>query len=517
MPKLASRVVCHALMLSLLSIAVSVSAAEPTTGAKLPAAPAKPSGWGVRQVLVAEGKAPRVLLIGDSILGGYHAIAAELLRGKVSLDVWVTPKHIGSKDLPADMKAIFAAHAYDVILFNDVGLHAWSPGRIPEGQYEPLTRAHLANLRKFAPKAKLIFASTTPMTTKTRPIALDPEFNSLIVARNRIAAKVMAENNVPVADYYGILATKLDLAAGDRFHWTRPAYALLAECAAKHVAEALGISLAAAQPALAAERLSLWPNQAPVGDGSFQAANASITVHRPDAGRANGAAVVICPGGGYGRLVVGPEGHGIAQWLVGHGVAGVVLEYRLPHGKPLLPLLDAQRAIRTVRANAKQWHIDPSRIGIMGFSAGGHLASTAATHFDGGDPGAADPIDRVSCRPDFAVLVYPVITMGEKTHGGSKTNLLGPNPKPKMNELFSNEKQVTGATPPAFLAHALDDKAVSPENSRMFCEALKAHGVAAEFLELPSGGHGLNGYKGPMWDAWQRRSLEWLAARKFIP
>ena len=208
--------------------------------ARQKAVASKPSGWGVRQVLVADPKLPRVLLIGDSILNGYHAKAAELLRGKVSLDVWVTPKHIGSGDLPADMKAIFAEHVYDVILFNDIGLHAWEPGRIPEGKYEPLLRAHLANLRKFAPKARLIFASTTPMTTKARPIAVDPEFNPVIVQRNQIAAKVMAENHVPVADYYGLLATKLDLAAGDRFHWTKPAYELLAQCAAGEITRALG-------------------------------------------------------------------------------------------------------------------------------------------------------------------------------------------------------------------------------------------------------------------------------------
>ncbi len=190
-------------------------------------------------MLVTDPRLPRVLLIGDSILNGYHAKAAELLRGKVNLDVWVTPKHIGSKDLPADMQAIFAEHTYDLILFNDIGLHAWTPGRIPEGQYEPLTRAHLANLRKFVPAARLICATTTPMTTKTRPIALDPEFNPLIVERNRIVTKVMAENQVPVVDYYGLLVGKLELAAGDRFHWTKPAYELLGRCAADKIAEAL--------------------------------------------------------------------------------------------------------------------------------------------------------------------------------------------------------------------------------------------------------------------------------------
>lgn len=261
----------------------------------------------------------------------------------------------------------------------------------------------------------------------------------------------------------------------------------------------------------------LWPGQAPVGDGQFEAANATITVHRPAPDIVNGTAVVICPGGGYGGLVTGAEGHGIATWLNGHGIAGVVLQYRLPKGRPFVPLLDAQRAIRTVRSNAQAWKINPHRIGIIGFSAGGHLASTAGTHFDAGDPQASDPIDRASSRPDFVILIYPVVTMSQGTHGGSKVNLLGRNPKPELAELFSNEKQVTRQTPPMFLAHAQDDKAVTPDNSRMLYEALRAHNVAAEYLRLPSGGHGLNGYRGPMWDAWQTRSLAWLAAQQLIP
>ena len=263
------------------------------------------------------------------------------------------------------------------------------------------------------------------------------------------------------------------------------------------------------------EKVSLWSNRAPVGGGEFEAGDATITVHR--AIQPNGAAMVICPGGGYGGLVTGAEGHGIAQWLNGHGVTGVVLEYRLPKGRAFVPLLDAQRAIRTVRSRAKEWGIDPKRIGIIGFSAGGHLASTAGTHFDDGDPKAEDPIGRVSCRPDFMVLVYPVISMGAKGHQGSRNNLLGRDAKPEMVELFSNEKRVTAQTAPAFLAHALDDRAVPADNSRMFHDALQASGVPAKYLELPSGGHGLNGYKGPMWDAWQTQSIEWLAAQKVIP
>jgi acetyl esterase/lipase len=265
------------------------------------------------------------------------------------------------------------------------------------------------------------------------------------------------------------------------------------------------------------EKLPLWSGQAPLGDGQFETSNASITVHRPAAEKANGAAIVICPGGGYGGLVVGAEGHGIARWLNQHGIAGIVLEYRLPKGRCFVPLLDAQRAIRTARSRAGEWKIDPTRIGIIGFSAGGHLASTAGTHFDAGDPKASDPVDRMSCRPDFMVLVYPVITLGEKAHGGTKRNLLGPDPTPDRIRLFCNEKQVTEKTPPAFLTHAKDDRTVSPDHSRMFYETLKAHKVAAEYLELPSGGHGLNRYQGPMWDAWQKRSLEWLAAQKMIP
>ena len=263
--------------------------------------------------------------------------------------------------------------------------------------------------------------------------------------------------------------------------------------------------------ATTAPRTPLWNGPAPIGDGATETddANAFITVHRP--ANPNGTAIVICPGGGYGGLVVGGEGHGIAKWLNEHGITGVVLEYRLPKGRHAVPLLDAQRAIRTVRANAKVWAMDPAKIGIMGFSAGGHLASTAATHFDNGNAAATDPIDQTGCRPDFAVLVYPVVTFGEKTHAGSRTNLLGKDPSPELLKLYSNELQVTDKTPPMFLAHALDDKPVPPENSRALYAALQKNNIPSKYLELPSGGHGLNGYKGPMWDAWQTQSLAWLA------
>ncbi|HZK80549.1 MAG TPA: alpha/beta hydrolase [Humisphaera sp.] len=269
----------------------------------------------------------------------------------------------------------------------------------------------------------------------------------------------------------------------------------------------------------APQKIMLWPDKAPIGEGNFEpSSTAAITVHRPAVDKSNGAAVVICPGGGYGGLVTGAEGHGIAKWLVSHGVTGVVLEYRLPKGRAFVPLLDAQRAIRIVRANAKDWKLNPDRIGIAGFSAGGHLASTAGTHFDAGDPKAADAVDRTSSRPDFMILVYPVIVTGEGAHRGSVTNLLGKNPTPEMLKLFSNEQQVTDQTPPTFIASALDDSAVpSASNSGAFYAALQKHKIPSRYLELPHGGHGLNGYKGPMWDAWQTQSLEFLAAQGFIP
>ena len=275
------------------------------------------------------------------------------------------------------------------------------------------------------------------------------------------------------------------------------------------VSTLLLIVLAANSFGADAKSMPLWKGTAPIPEDQFEEADAFITVHRPE--KPNGTAIIICPGGGYGGLVMGPEGHGIAKWLNGHGITGVVLQYRLPKGRAFVPLWDAQQAIRTVRSRAEDWQLDPNGIGIMGFSAGGHLAATAGTHFDAGDPDADEPLKRISCRPDFMILVYPVITMlGQSTHGGSRRNLLGEMIPLSLAELFSNERQVTKETPPAFLAHALDDRPVPPANSRMFFEALQKHDIPSKYLELPSGGHGLNGYKGPMWDAWQKQSLEWL-------
>ena len=261
--------------------------------------------------------------------------------------------------------------------------------------------------------------------------------------------------------------------------------------------------------------LPLWNGDAPEGDGKFSdSSKAKLTLHRAEV--PTGAAVVICPGGGYGGLVTGGEGHGIAAWLNKQGITGIVLEYRLPKGRPYVPLLDAQQAIRTVRANAEKWKINPKKVGIIGFSAGGHLASTATVHFDTVETRAPNAVTGQSSRPDFSILIYPVISMEEGVHRGSKKNLMGENPAAGLSDYFSSQKHVQDNTPPAFLAHALDDKVVPIENSRMFYEAEKAHNLPTRLLELPNGGHGLNGYKGPSWDKWQAESLIWLKEIKIL-
>jgi len=284
----------------------------------------------------------------------------------------------------------------------------------------------------------------------------------------------------------------------------------------------LALPLSAQTPAkpvkpIPTERVDLWSGMAPVGDGKFEDCHLELEVFLPPADKANGVAIVLCPGGGYIRHVTDREGYPIAQWLSEHGIATIILEYRLPELRHQVPLLDAQRAIRLTRANAATWKIDPKRIGILGFSAGGHVASTAATHFDNGNAESPDPIERLSCRPNFAWLVYPVITMGKYTNTGSRNELLGPDPKPELVRFYSNETQVTADTPPTFLAHAVDDKPVPPENSREFVAAMKVHRVSVELLELPSGGHGLNGCKGPLWEQWKAAALKWLTDQKVIP
>ncbi|HYT93697.1 MAG TPA: alpha/beta hydrolase [Gemmataceae bacterium] len=264
----------------------------------------------------------------------------------------------------------------------------------------------------------------------------------------------------------------------------------------------------------------LWPSGAPLAKGKAAADVPSVTVYLPAAEKANGAAVVICPGGGYGGLAMNHEGHDVARWLNGLGVAGVILKYRhAPQYRHPAPLLDAQRALRFTRAHAREWGIDPKRVGILGFSAGGHLASTAGTQFDDGKSDAADAVDRESCRPDFLVLVYPVITLtGPYAHNGSRNNLLGKDADTKLIESLCNEKRVTAKTPPTFLAHTSADSGVPPENSVLFYLALHKAKVPAELHIYEQGQHGLGLGTGRnvTFASWPERCSAWLRERKIL-
>ncbi|WP_282080992.1 alpha/beta hydrolase [Aquimarina algiphila] len=221
----------------------------------------------------------------------------------------------------------------------------------------------------------------------------------------------------------------------------------------------------------------------------------TLEIYLPSKNNTTGKGIVICPGGGYGSLAYDWEGTEIAKWLNSKGIAAFVLKYRLPQSKSIIianeaPLQDAQRAIRLVRHHAKKWNVSPEQIGIMGFSAGGHLASTLGTHFDN-KTSQVDAIDSISARPNFMVLMYPVITMKlPYTHQGSRDNLLGTSPKQELIDFYSNELHVTQNTPPTFIVHATDDKAVPVENSLLFYQGLKDAGVYSEMHIYPKGGHG---------------------------
>ncbi len=242
----------------------------------------------------------------------------------------------------------------------------------------------------------------------------------------------------------------------------------------------------------------------------------TIEVYLPTKQNATGEAMLIFPGGGYGILAYDWEGTDIAKFLNGKGIAGIVVKYRLPSevsqkNKENVPLIDAQRALRMVRYNAEEFTIEPNKIGIIGFSAGGHLASTLGTHFDEIIYEPVDAIDKLSARPDFMALGYPVISMGPMTHGGSKSNLLGENPPQKTVDHFSNEKQVTENTPPTFLFHATDDTGVSVENSVLFYQALKDNGVSATMHLYPKGGHGFSlALNDPHLSGWTDLMYVWI-------
>jgi acetyl esterase/lipase len=266
----------------------------------------------------------------------------------------------------------------------------------------------------------------------------------------------------------------------------------------------------------------LWPDGAPGALGKADRDIPTLTPYLPDADKATGAAMVICPGGGYASLT-SHEGVVYAMWLKEQGIAAFVLKYRLGSSGYRHPamLQDAARAMRMVRANAPEWKIDAKRIGIIGSSAGGHLASTVLTHFDAGKPDAADPIERESSRPDLGVLVYPVITMtGPKTERGSRENLMGKEFSPEVARQLSSELQVTKETPPCFLFHSVEDDIVPVENSMDFAAALRRAGVPYELHVYEKGKHGIGlgaaDYAPAKFHPWVRECERWLKEQGFV-
>lgn len=284
--------------------------------------------------------------------------------------------------------------------------------------------------------------------------------------------------------------------------------------------------LVAAEPAGARKPLvvNLWPGDPPgmleheatqkegKGGRASEVHIPTLSVYLPPKTNATGTAVLVCPGGGYGHLALGHEGADVAVWLNSIGVAAFVLKYRhRPYRHPV-PLQDASRAMRWIRSRAGAHGVRPGRIGILGFSAGGHLASTVMTHWDRGSPTAALPLDRASCRPDFGILVYPVISLQEGIgHMGSRRNLLGNTPAPALIEELSNDIRVSSDTPPTFLVHARDDRGVKPVNSERFHAALQAAGVPSELVYVEKGGHGFGLRHG-----WPVKCEAWLRGRGLL-
>jgi len=285
----------------------------------------------------------------------------------------------------------------------------------------------------------------------------------------------------------------------------------------------LSAHVPAAQPAPNAlpdgQTITLWSGPAPGALGSDESDVPALTVYLPRTMSPNTPAVIVCPGGGYARLAANHEGRQVANYLNSLGVAAFVLRYRLgPRYHHPIELGDAQRAIRTLKSRAREWQIDPSRIGIMGFSAGGHLAMSASTHFDEGNARAADAIDRASSRPDFVILGYPVISLTEPwTHQGSRTNLLGDTPDPALAKSLSGENAVTRATPPTFIFQTNADTAVPAENSVYYYLALRKSAVPAEMHIFERGPHGVGlANDDQALSEWSKLLTNWLRIRGVI-
>lgn len=447
-------------------------------------------------VTASQDNLPKVLIIGDSISIGYTNDVVKLLEGKAEV---TRPKtNCGSSEMNlAGIDKWLGETKWDVIHFN-FGL--WDicyryPTSKNQGNRDKVNgtitaapEVYKANVQKIVARlkstgAKLIWASTTPV-----PDGEAGRIKGDEVKYNAIATEIMLENKIAINDLYVCMlpkAMEFWRAPGDVHYTPQGSQYLAAKVAA------------AIESALAPVTLELWPAGAPGAIGQEANDKPTITIYRPSSAIANGIAVVVCPGGGYGGLAMDHEGLQVANWLNSFGATGVVLNYRhrgKGYGYPA-PLDDAQRAIRLVRANAAVWNIDTTKVGVMGFSAGGHLASTVTTLFDK-QYGKANnktevATDKLSSRPDFSILCYPVITMTQPfMHRGSKRNLIGENPSDELAKLMSTELQITENTPPTFLLHANDDNGVPVENSIAFYTALRKAKVSAEMHIYEKGGHG---------------------------
>lgn len=268
----------------------------------------------------------------------------------------------------------------------------------------------------------------------------------------------------------------------------------------------------------APKALPLYSGAAPRSLGNDPEDIPTLTWFPARSSKAQGSAIVVCPGGGYGALAE-HEGQPIAEWFNSLGISAAVLKYRLgPKYHHPSMLEDAARAMRTVRANAENLQVNPDKIGVLGFSAGGHLASSIATHFDSGEPQSSDPVERVSSKPNAAILIYPVISLNHPyTHQGTLNNLLGEHPSRELLDYMSSEKQVTAETPPAFIVTSFEDGAVPMENSMLFAEALRRAGVPLEMHVYDRGPHGFGlGNDVDEYGTWPMLCAKWLKVRGFM-
>ena len=467
----------------------------------------------------ADGDLPKVLIIGDSISLGYTNDVANLLEGKVEV---VRPKNekggrVNCGPTERGLEYIdqwLGDTKWDVIHFN-WGLHDLcyrNPNSKTQGGRDKINgvvsatvEQYQANLAKLVLRmkktgAKLIWGATTPVPEgEAGRIAGDA------LKYNAAALKVMQENNIAINDLHSYIFPELAKyqRPDGNVHFLPEGSQYLAERVAAFIEAAIG-----------PVNVELWPDGVPGSKGDEPKDHPSMQVYLPMQGNATGAAVLICPGGGYGHLAMDHEGKQIAEWLNSFGVAGVVLDYRHRgngYGYPA-PLDDAQRAMRLIRSNSKLWAIDPGKIGVLGFSAGGHLASTVTTLFDTDYGKAGEETDALSSRPDFSVLCYPVISMTQPfMHIGSRNNLLGKEDAPELEKLMSTELQVTDKTPPVFLLHAGDDRGVPVENSLAFYKAMLKAKVPGQVHIYDKGGHGFGLGKGKgTTEGWPNVCRDWI-------